>query len=194
MKIGIFGGTFNPIHNGHLKSCLFVKESLKLDKILIIPTKIPVHKESINLVDSDYRIEMIRLAIENFSEFEINKIEIEREEASYSYITMQSLKKKYKKDELFLIIGGDSYQQFHTWKNPEMILNVVSLVVMDRKKSFKENSNLSQNKEKIFFIKNPVLEISSTTVRELIKEKKDVSEFLSENIINYIKTMRLYQN
>ncbi len=194
MKIGIFGGTFNPIHNGHLKSCLFVKESLKLDKILIIPTKIPVHKESINLVDSDYRIEMIRLAIENFSEFEINKIEIEREEASYSYITMQSLKKKYKKDELFLIIGVDSYQQFHTWKNPEMILNVVSLVVMDRKKSFKENSNLSQNKEKIFFIKNPVLEISSTTVRELIKEKKDVSEFLSENIINYIKTMRLYQN
>jgi len=194
VKIGIFGGTFNPIHNGHLKSCEYVLDNLKLDKILIVPTKIPVHKDSNNLVSSFDRMNMISLAIQNMKKIEISDIEIKRDELSYTYITVEELQKNYPNDKLFLIIGYDSYLYFHKWKNPEFILDKVFLVVMKRDDSVKYNLNLKKYKEKIIFVNNSVIQISSTEIRTNISKKKITSEFLPKKVVEYIQEKELYLN
>ena len=121
MKIGIFGGTFNPPHKGHARMIEKLTEELELDKVLIIPNKIPTHKRCDELADNKDRLAMCKMAFKN-PKFEISTMEMDRESDSYTIFTVDELKKKYPADELYLIIGSDMFLMFHKWyKHKELL-------------------------------------------------------------------------
>ena len=133
MRIGILGGTFNPIHNGHLKIAEEVLKRLGLDKILFMPAYIPPHKDKEGIIDARHRIEMVRLAIADNPGFELSFIEIERGGVSYTIDTLRELGHIYgKKAELFFIIGIDAFLEIEAWKDAEALLASCNFIVIMR--------------------------------------------------------------
>ena len=114
-KIGVFGGTFNPIHNGHLNLISSFQKEFEFDEILLIPTNVPPHKQANNIVEKEHRIEMCRLAIEDISNASVNEIEFERAEKSYTYVTLSQLKQEYNDAKFYLIMGSDMFLSLKTW-------------------------------------------------------------------------------
>jgi len=184
-KIGLFGGAFNPIHNGHL---FVAKESIKtfnLNKIIFIPTGNPVFEKQ-ELLNKQIRANFVKNAISNEKNFEVSLFEIEREAPSFFIDTLQHFKNG--KDILFTILGEDTFMQFHKWKSPEEILENSYLIVAKRyegnfvgtKSYIKER--FKKYEEKIFFLPHPLYPISSTLIRERIKKGMPVSYLLPESI------------
>ena len=198
MRIGIFGGTFNPPHKGHKRMALEMMRAASLDKILIIPTFTPPHKTAPELAGTKDRMKMCELL---FSEdcFEVSDIEIRREGKSYTVDTVSELKKLYPDDELFLIIGSDMLLTFHEWRKPFEILSMVTLCVATRENEIapevlsayaKETLKLSEG-DYILSHMSP-MECSSTEVREMVKNKEDLSAVLTETVADYIGKFQLY--
>lgn len=198
MRIGIFGGTFNPPHKGHKRMALEMMKSASLDKILIIPTFTPPHKTATDLASTKDRVEMCNLL---FSEdcFEVSDIEIKREGKSYTVDTVSELKKLYPDDELFLIIGSDMLLSFHKWYKFEDIISEVTLCVATRENEIapevlsayaKETLKLSDG-DYILSHMSP-MECSSTEVREMVNNKEDLSAVLTETVADYIEKFQLY--
>ncbi|MCD6107427.1 MAG: nicotinate-nucleotide adenylyltransferase [Caldisericaceae bacterium] len=184
-KIGLFGGAFNPIHNGHL---FVAKESIKtfnLNKIIFIPTGNPVFEKQ-ELLNKQIRANFVKNAISNEKNFEVSFFEIEREAPSFFIDTLQHFNNG--KDMLFTILGEDTFMQFHKWKSPEEILENSYLIVAKRyegnfvrtKKYIKKY--FTEYKEKILFLSHPLFSISSTLIRERIKKEKHISYLLPESI------------
>ncbi|MGB9668210.1 MAG: nicotinate-nucleotide adenylyltransferase, partial [Thermosulfidibacteraceae bacterium] len=130
-RIGIFGGTFNPVHMGHLIAAEDVRYKMKLDKILFIPSNIPPHKSTKGLISAEDRLNMVKLAIEGNPFFECSDIEIKRGGKSYTIDTVKEVK-NINKAEYFFILGGEAFLSFHNWKNPEGILREIDLIVISR--------------------------------------------------------------
>lgn len=190
-KIGIMGGTFNPIHLAHVQCAQEVLKKFYLDKILFIPSKIPVHKVLDFNVSSSHRAFMVNLAIADFKNFEISLDEIKRKESSYMYITLQNLRQKYNSAEFYLIIGSDSFNSILKWKNPELITKLCKIVVLKRPGE-NINKELEIWSENILVADNEQIDISSTEIRENIKKPEYAGKFLNENVYKYIKEKRLY--
>ena len=133
MRIGIFGGAFNPVHNGHLNIADSFYEDLSLDKLLFIPTAKPPHKSDEGLLSGEDRVNMLRLAVEN-KPYEISTIEFERNDKSYTYDTLIELKKLYPDSEFFLIIGADQFIHFDKWYRYSDILDMVTLCTSARER------------------------------------------------------------
>ncbi len=135
-RIGLFGGTFNPIHIGHLRSAIEVKETFGLNKVYLILSAVPPHKSNIGLIDAEDRLAMIRLAIEGYDDkksFEISDVEIKRSGRSYSIDTVRYFKSlAQKNDSLYLIMGLDAFLEIHSWKSYESLLETISIIVMAR--------------------------------------------------------------
>ena len=129
-RYGIMGGTFNPIHLAHLYIAYEAKEQLDLDTIIFMPAGNPPHKKSNSIIDSSFRVEMVKLAIEDYESFEISNYEIEKQGLSFTYETLAALKKD--DVELYFIAGGDSLMDIETWKNPDYILRDCNFVVFNR--------------------------------------------------------------
>jgi nicotinate-nucleotide adenylyltransferase len=198
MRIGIFGGTFNPIHNGHINLVNRICEKILLDKIFVIPTKTPPHKISSDLADDESRLEMCRLAFEDNPKAEISDYEIKQGGKSYTILTLQYLKRVYPDDELFLIIGSDMLLTFHEWKDYKEILKLATIVTasrnyedLDKLKPYAENLK-NQGGECIIVDVEPY-EISSTQIRSLIKQNKDYTCYLPKKVVEYIACKKLYQ-
>lgn len=187
MKIGIYGGSFNPIHLGHEKIVHFVLETLKLDKIIIIPVGIPSHREN-NLEDSNIRLEICKKVFEGFDKIEVSDIEIKSKEKSYTYDTLLKIMKIYgEENDYYEIIGEDSLNYFHTWKNYEKILELTKIIVLRRKLgSTYINNNFLINEKKIIFLENPFYDVSSTEIRKKIKNKEDISNLVNEKVKDII--------
>ena len=117
MKIGMFGGSFNPIHNGHIELAKAMYKELKLDKLLIMPSYIPPHKFVDSAAFPDQRFEMCCLAAKDIDGFEVSNIEIKRQGASYTYLTLKELKAIYPEDELYLLMGADMFMTLQDWKS-----------------------------------------------------------------------------
>ena len=132
MKIAMFGGSFNPIHNGHIMLANAFQKELSLDKVLIIPTYIPPHKQRDYSVSPQQKLEMCRLAVKDMPFAEVSDIEIKRQGASYTYMTLQELRKIYPHDELYLITGADMFMTIHQWKNPEIIFALATICGVPR--------------------------------------------------------------
>lgn len=186
MKIGIFGGSFNPIHNGHLIMAEYIREACHLDKILIIPCGKPCHREH-NYVSDNDRINMINLAIESNIYFELSDIEINSTKTSYTYDTLVNLKKLYPNDEFYEIIGEDSADYLTTWKNYEEMLKLCKFIVFKRR-----GFNYEPEHKNIKVLDSPYIEISSTMIRDSIKNQKSVKYLLPDSLIKYITTNNLY--
>ena len=187
MKIGIYGGSFNPVHNGHLKVAEWILEKVKLDKIIWVPLYKPYHKEIFELEEPEHRYNMLKLALEEKNEYEISTVEIEDKIISYTLDTLLKIKKIYPNDELYEIIGGDSAETFHQWKDYEKILENSKVLVYSRR-GYKVK--ISHNME---LIDAPYLDISSTIIRDRIEDGKSISDLVPEKVEEYIYKNNLYR-
>ncbi len=188
-KIGIFGGTFDPIHIGHLITTQFVYEQRKLDKIIFIPCFISPHKTQINSSHPVHRLNMLRLAIENIPYFEMNDFEIRKGNISYTYDTILELKKTYSYIEL--IIGYDNLIVFDKWYKPDEILSLVKLIVMKRSID-KEVEIKHKYFEKAIILNTPTIEISSTDIRDRVKNNIAIDFLVPQKVKEYIIKNKLY--
>ncbi|MDU3457243.1 nicotinate-nucleotide adenylyltransferase [Peptoniphilus harei] len=197
-KYGIFGGSFNPIHYGHLMICEYIKEEMGLDKVIFIPTGNPPHKD-LELSAED-RYEMVRLAISPNPDFEISDIETTRVEKSYTVDTIRELKKIYKEEKLYFLIGLDSLFQLKTWMKIGDLSQEIEFVValrpgyLDREEVNKEIDFLRENfGTKINLIKTPLYEISSTDLRDRIREGKSLRYLIPKKVLDYIEESGFYK-
>lgn len=197
-KYGIFGGTFNPIHFGHLMICEYLKEELGLDKVIFIPTGNPPHKSlDVSAID---RYNMVKLAISSNPDFEISDIETNRVNLSYTVDTIIELKKIYENQKLFFLIGLDTLFQLKTWRKIEELSREIEFVVALRPKYIdideinRELKFLRENYGTIVeIIHTPLYEISSTELRTRIRDKKTVRYLIPNNVVNYIKESGFYK-
>ena len=196
MKIGLFGGTFDPIHIGHLIVMENVINTMNLDKIYILPNSNPPHKVQNKKTDINIRIKMVRKAISDNHKIEINDYDYRNNSIHYTYQTIDYFKKTYPDDKFYFIIGEDSFLDIKKRKNYEQILKE-NLIVFKRY-SEKNSSLLSEiNKIKkynknIYLIDNIALDISSTLIRSLVKNKKSIKYLVNDKVIEIIKKENLY--
>lgn len=195
-KIAVFGGAFNPVHNGHINLCLECDKFFNFDKILLIPTNIPPHKSADNLASNQDRLSMLKLASKTNSLFDVSDIEYHLEGTSYTYKTILELKKIYKNADLYLIVGSDMLKMFHKWYNYKQLLDEVTLVVGAREKSeYEELIKIKENlvnSKKIEIININVITLSSTQIRECIKKNENISHFVNKDVEKYIYSHKLY--
>jgi len=192
-RIGVFGGTFNPIHHGHLINIELLKENYNLDLILFIPVKIPVHKTMEDKTTPSDRLEMVKLAIREINYFQASDIELNRESASYTITTLEELKKIYPDDGLFLIIGSDSFNELDTWKEYKKILSDYHVIVMQRPGDVELREDLLRLSDKVEFQKEYMIEISSSMIRDRIKKGLTIRYLTTDEVINFISYKGLYK-
>ncbi len=198
IKIGVFGGAFNPIHNGHVNMVREAFADLKLDKMLIIPTYQSPHKSNEGLIDFSHRAEMCRLAFEPETEkgkFIISDIEKHLGGTSYTILTIRELKKQYPKDAVFyLIIGGDMLFYFEKWYRYEALLSECKVVAAARESSeYPDMCEYAAELGRIKVLNLSVTEVSSTEVREKAKQGEDITDLVPLSVAEYIKENRLYE-
>ncbi|MGC8976276.1 MAG: nicotinate-nucleotide adenylyltransferase [Candidatus Ratteibacteria bacterium] len=187
-KIGLFGGTFDPIHYGHLIVAEKAREEFSLDYIIFIPAGIPPHKKKVYASPSD-RFKMIEIAISDNPYFKVSDIEIFKKEKCYTYDTLMKLKRENPKAEFFLIIGEDSLYDIPNWYKAEKL--VKEIVFLVAKRSERESFNINfPVKYKI--IHSPFVDISSTHIRNCIFENKTVKYLVPDRVLEYIKRESIY--
>ncbi len=203
MKIGIFGGTFNPPHKGHARMIEKMAKELELDKVLIIPNKKPTHKRCDDLADNIDRLNMCKIAFKN-PIYEISTMEMDRESDSYTIYTVEELEKKYVGAEFYLIIGSDMFLMFHKWYKHKELLEKCTICVASRDNddTIKELrsyafSNLGiyikeLDAKNIHISKMDAFEVSSSEIREKISERKSVYGLVEPEIIEYMESHKLY--
>jgi len=189
-KLGIFGGTFDPIHNGHLITAQSVREIRNLDKILFIPSFLSPHKTGVKSAKPLHRLEMIKLAIEGVNFFDYNDYEITKGGISYTVDTLRELKKSH--DDLEFIIGYDNIFQFHTWKDPDEIMKLAEIIVLKRKSSHPLTSKDKYVKSAIF-VQTRGIEISATDIRQRVATGKPIHFLVPEKVKEYIYDFNLYR-
>lgn len=196
MKIGIIGGTFNPIHLAHLYIAYEAKCQLNLDKIIFIPTGSPPHKKDMEILEASLRYNMVYEAIKNYEDFEISDYEIEKKGLSYTFETLEHFKND--DNELYFITGADCLMDIEKWKYPEKIFRLCNFVVFNRAGYSKKNLRIQKEKiqqkfnTNIIFLDIIDLEISSSIIRNRIKEGKRIDFFMPREVLEYIITNNLY--
>ena len=202
--IGLMGGTFNPIHYGHLRPALEIAEILDLDEVRFIPAKQPPLRDE-PCVSAEHRSKMVELAIQDEARFVLDERELHRDNVSYTVDTLQSLRKELG-DELPMcwLMGMDAYQRFTRWHQWGKILQLTHLVVSHRPSYVLENSKLdsyctkklsdlsSVKAGKVFFVSVTQLDISATMVRESLKNNRSIRYLLPDTVHNYINENNLY--
>ena len=214
-KIGLFGGTFNPIHSGHIKAAGVVQELFALDSVLFIPSFIPPHKESEQIVSPVHRFKMVELALENSSYFVASSLEIEEKGTSYSILTLQKIRRIYPEALFFFILGIDAFLEIDTWKNHELVMEQCKFVVISRigyrlddaknvldRKYASEMCDLSETEKirenldltyKIFLVPFNALDVASTDIRNRLRENLPIIHMVPKKVAGYIFENNLYQ-
>lgn len=188
MRIAIYGGSFNPMHIGHEKIVDYVLNNLNMDKIIIIPVGIPSHREN-NLEQSDTRLKICKEIFKENKKIEVSDIEIKSEGKSYTYDTLLKLIDLYgENNEFFEIIGEDSLKSLKTWKNYEELLKICKFIVFRRKDD--ENIQIDEeflNNKNIIILENEYYNISSTEIRNMVKNNEDISNFVNKKVKKLIE-------
>ncbi len=199
-KIGIIGGTFNPIHVGHLIIAEMAFEQYELDKVLFMPASQPPHKIGEPIEEDVYRVAMVELAINDNPHFELSLLEINRQGLSYTSMTMEQLADEYKDTEFYFIVGGDSIDAIETWREPGKILRLCHMVAcirnqLDTERLDQQIEYLDQKYQtRVYKLEVPKIDISSTVIRERLKSHNSVKYLVPDNVIDYIKKHGLYQD
>ncbi len=188
-RFGVLGGTFNPIHIGHLAMAQMALERFDLDKVIFVPSNRPPHKKIANLASARDRFQMVRLAIKNNPSFAVSDFEIKRKGKSYTIETVKHLCSVYpQKTKFFFIIGGDSFPDLPSWKSIDEILRRASFIVVNR-------PGYAGGKGRIRHcsVTMPGIDISSSYIRRRVSRGKSVKYFVPENIFRYMDHHGLYQ-
>lgn len=210
-RIGLFGGTFNPVHIGHLRCAEEIREQFALDRIVFVPAFMPPHKKN-PIVSPEHRCEMTRLAIADNPCFELSDVELQREGNSYSYDTITYFHKKEEPgSELFFIIGSDAFREVHTWRNYPDFFEQCGFIVMNRAgvrapsplnlpgniarefMRLDENTYTHRSGNRICFGRVSALDISSTDIRTRIVGGRTISYLVTATVERYLLENRLYR-
>lgn len=197
-KKAIFGGTFNPIHMGHLCIAMNALYELGLDEIIFMPCGNPPHKRDADILDAYLRYEMVSMAAKCEKRFKVSNFEILRNVPSYTFETVEYFKKNEPDTIWYFLTGADCLMEIGSWKNVNRILNSCSLAVFSRpgyiKKDILKQKGIVEKRygKEIFFLDMPLLDISSTEIRKSIKAHKNVSCLLPESVWNFINQLNLY--
>jgi len=214
-RIGIFGGTFNPIHRGHVKAAVEVQVKFLLDKILLIPSFIPPHKGAPDIAPPSHRLKMVELAVASYPRIVPSSIEIEAKGKSYSILTLAKLKKRYPDSSMFFILGVDAFLEIDTWRDYEKVLEQCHFIVISRpgydleetKKVLGGNyserviqdfdsvklERLVRKSYKIFLFPMSALDIASKDIRRKVKLGKSITDLVVDPVEQYIRLNELYQ-
>ena len=199
MRIGIFGGTFDPPHNGHRKYALEAIDRFQLDMLLVIPTYAAPHKFHKGTADSTDRMAMTQLLFGDDSRVNVSDIEIQRQGKSYTVDTVKQLREEYPEDELIFLMGSDMLLSFHRWREPEEIIKYVRIGAVTRCDEI-EKDELEQyvsryfpeDTDRFIICDFEPIELSSTEVRLAVQEGRDISEMVQPQVEEYIKEKELY--
>lgn len=190
-RIGIFGGTFDPIHNGHLITAQSVREIRDLEKIIFIPAYISPHKQHEKASSAQHRLNMLNIALKEIPFFECSDYEIKQHTISYTIDTLREFKKYY--DEIDLIIGYDNIFQFNTWKEPDEIFKLANVVVLKRKSSHPLDF-VDKYVEAATFVQTRGIEISATDIRNRVHTGLPIYYLVPEKVLDYINKNNLYKD
>lgn len=191
------GGTFNPIHNAHITLAKTAKEQFGLDLVIFMTGGNPPHKKDRSILDADIRHKMVKMAIDGEESFTASDYEVKKETYSYTVETLMHLNEEYRDSELYFILGADSLHDIPTWYKPEEILRLCTVLVYERV-GYDTKSDydklIEQYNANIQFINAKTVDISSSQIRKMISEGEDVSEFLDEEVYDFIKRNNLYKS
>ena len=205
MKIGVLGGTFNPIHNGHIEMAIQALKLADLDEVWVMPAGIPPHKDSQGVCSSKHRMNMCEMACKPYERIVASDFEIYSDTDNYTYLTLEKLCKTYPNHSFYFILGQDSIESFHHWKEPQTILKYATLLVFLRGNHFDEEKRccietIKKLKEtyegEILPLDFEPQAISSSEIREAFFSKNidfDFEAVLDHDVLAYIKNHRLYE-
>jgi nicotinate-nucleotide adenylyltransferase len=212
MRIGLMGGSFNPVHNAHLRIAGEAQELCQLDKVIFIPAADPPHKPLAGDVSFEHRSKMVSLAIADRPNFEMSTIEAERGGKSYSIDTIRTFREQFPMDELFFIIGGDSFKEIGLWHRYEAIFRACSLIVVERpgceimdppgslpvavKREFRYDGEsrrlVHDSGYSVSFVQGTPQDISSTIIRRLVAVGSSITQLVPPSVAAYISQQRIY--
>lgn len=195
-RIGIFGGTFNPPHLGHLILAETAADSLELDCVFFVPASNPPHKIGLPRAPAEDRLAMVKLAIDGNARFTTSRADMDRPGPHYAVDMIAMFHRDYPDAELFFLMGSDSLRDFLSWSQPDEILRMTTLVVMQRPDVYPDLSTLTRRLsgllEKLYFLEAPEIEISSTEIVARIKEGRSIRYRVPESVLNYLTEHQLY--
>ena len=190
-KIGLFGGTFDPVHLGHLITAEDILKDLKLDKVIFIPAGRPPHKEASAVTDAKHRLKMLKLAVAAYPGFELSDYELKKKAKCYTIDTVRYFKSRMQKgDKLYFIAGSDIVGQIESWKDWQKLIKEVHLIIMARP-GFKAGKKASRFGT-LVEVQN--IDISSSSIRKMIKKGLPVTYMIPEAVEKYIYEHKLYRN
>lgn len=197
-KIGIFGGSFNPIHNGHLRLCDMMAKQAGLTLTLLVPVNLPPHKEGGALASAEHRLQMVRLAVQNQPDIEVSEIELRRKGKSYTIDTVEELEKQYPDAQLYLIMGADMFLTLDRWKDGDRLAKKCGICTMAREEY--SRADLLEKAEalqipstRLFISHEEKIDLSSTLIRERIRQGEKITGLVPEVVERYIAEHHLYQ-
>ena len=189
-RIGILGGTFNPIHIGHLAMAQMSREQLRLNKVIFVPSFLPPHKKIADLAAPEHRLNMVQLSIGGNPFFEVSDFEIRKRGKSFTVDTVMHFYRIFPQGtKLFFIIGGDSFPTLDSWKDIRSILKMVSIIVVNRP-GYKKGGHKIKHHSVIM----PGIDISSSFLRQRVRRGKSTKYFTVESVADYIHRYKLYQS
>lgn len=190
-KLGILGGTFDPIHMGHLVLAEQVREQFQLDRVIFIPSASPPHKTEEELSSANHRFEMTKLALEGNRYFFVSDIELKREGLSYTVETLRRLKELYNDSEIYFLTGSDVLDEITTWKDPEEIYKLAKVVIAVRP-GFDKLDPEDHFAQKSIIARITGVNISSTQIREKVRKGESIKYLVPSKVEEYIKKRNLY--
>lgn len=194
-KVGLFFGTFNPIHVGHLIIANHMAEFSELDEVWLVVTPHNPHKKKNTLLDDIHRLAMVRIATEDYPKLKASNIEFDLPQPNYTVNTLAVLEENYPDKDFCLIMGEDNLKNLHKWKNYEVILERYPIFIYPRiSKSIEKSSNtILEQKNSVTMINAPIVELSSTFIRKNIALNKNIKPMLSKNVWQYLDEMNFYK-
>ena len=201
MKIGVLGGSFNPIHSGHIMMGLAAKERLSLEVVILVPAKHPPHKKEKELAKAEDRLRMTELAAEKYQGFVVSDVELKRKETSYTINTIKQLQREFPQAEMYFIIGADTIVELPSWKDIDELTELCRFVAISREGSSKKDFDCLADifsKEKIEKLKKLFLEVqpiavSATEIREKVARGESITGLVPREVEDYIIEKGLYK-
>jgi len=200
MRLGIYGGTFDPVHTGHLVLAEQCREQCRLDEVWFVPAAIPPHKRDVSISDAKTRCDMIEFAISGNAQFKLCPIELERSGPSYTVTTLEQLHSESTARELFLLVGADSIRDLAQWYQPQRILELATVVAVNRGRDLREDleakrrilAELGNVADRVQFLEMPAIDISATDIRQRVREGRSIRYLVPRAVEAYIRERQVY--
>ena len=194
LRVGVLGGTFDPVHRGHLALARAARDELGLDEVLFVPAGQPWRKAGRIVAPAGHRLAMLRLALEGEAEFRVETLELDRPGPSYTADTLEALRAARPDDEMFLVLGEDALADLPNWVRPERILELATLAVARREVGPRAaGERLPGLSERVVWLKMPLVPVSATAIRERVRRGEPIGDMVPPAVAAYIRERGLYR-